>query len=88
MDGFLFLIIRFSEHVFIESHKLFFQVHVLFQDGAVISFESYDLVSHSVLESGMVKEGSISFPLSKPVNFGLLLPKKFFLFTALIEAKQ
>ena len=63
-------------------------IRMLFQDGSIISFKSYDHVAHSVLESGMVKEGSISFPLFKPINSGLLLPKHFFLFIALIKVNQ
>ena len=61
---------------------------MFFQDGAIISFEFYDSISHPILESGTVKEGGISYPLFNRVNSGFLLPKTFFLFTSLIEVKQ
>ena len=62
LDGFLFIIIRFGEHVFVEAQKFFFQLCVLFQDGVVVSFGFYDHVVHSVLESGTMKEGGIFSP--------------------------
>ena len=61
---------------------------MFFQNGAILSFEPYDHVAHFVLDSGTVEEGGISFPLFDLVNSGLLLPKNFFLFIALIKAVQ